>query len=52
MYLWNLKYATDDSIYKTEIDYGQGEQTFGSQWGGWREWDGLQGFGCKLLYLK
>ena len=33
IYLWNLKYGTNDLIYKTEADHGQGEQTCGSQWG-------------------
>ena len=52
--LWNLKYGTDDPIYKVETDHGQGEQTCGSQ-----EGEGGSGmdrqfwvFGCKLLYLK
>ena len=45
-YLWNLKYGTEDPIYKTEIDHAQGEQTRGSQWGEGREWDeqGVWGF--------
>ena len=40
IYLWNLKYGTDDPTYKTETDQGQAEQTCGSQGRGWREWDG------------
>ena len=36
--MWNLKYGTDDPIYKTETYHGQGEQTCGQGWG--REWDG------------
>ena len=24
-YMWNLKYGTDDPIYKTETDHGHGE---------------------------
>ena len=38
----NLKYGTDDPIYKTETDHGQGEKTCGSQWGGAKEWDGQE----------
>ena len=26
-YMWNLKYGTDDPIYKTETDHGHREQT-------------------------
>ena len=35
----NLKYGTDDPIYKTETNHGQREQTCGSRGGegGWRE---------------
>ena len=34
--MWNLKYGTDDPIYKTVTAHGQGEQTCGSQEGvGW-----------------
>ena len=36
-YLWNLKYGTDDAIYKTEIDHSQGELTRGSHGGGGTE---------------
>ena len=35
-YMWNLKYGTDDPIYKAETDYGHGEQTCGCQRGGGR----------------
>ena len=28
-YMWNLKYVTDDPIYKTETDHRDGEQTCG-----------------------
>ena len=31
--LWNLKYGTNDPIYKTEMDHGQGEKTCGCQGG-------------------
>ena len=54
-YVWNLKYGTDDPVYKTETVHGQGEQPCGSHGGGRREWDGqaVWGFfGCKLLYLQ
>ena len=54
-YLWNLKYGTDDPIYKTETDRCQGEQTCGSQEGEGRECDGwgsLVFLGCKPLYLE
>ena len=30
-YVWNLKYGTNDPIYKTEIDHRHGEQTCGCQ---------------------
>ena len=30
-YMWNLKYGTNDPIYKTETDYEQGEQNCGCQ---------------------
>ena len=26
-HMWNLKYGTNDPIYKTEMDHGHGEQT-------------------------
>jgi len=39
----NLKYGTDDPIYKTETDHGQGEQTCGYQGEGERERVGLTG---------
>ena len=32
-YMWNLKYGTDESIYKTETDSQHGEQTCGGQGG-------------------
>ena len=35
--IWNLKYGTNDHIYKTETDHGQGQQTCGCQG---RKWDG------------
>ena len=39
-YIWNLKYGTNDPIYKRK-DHGQGEQTCGC-WGGVEgKWDGL-----------
>ena len=37
---WNLRYGTDDPIYKPEIHHGHGQQTCGCQRGGQREWDG------------
>ena len=53
-YMWNLNYGTDDSIYKTETDYGQGEQTCASQ--GQGEGSGMDErfgiWGCKLLYVE
>ena len=39
-YLWNLKYGTDDTIYKTETDPSQGEQTCDSQREGGKDWNG------------
>jgi len=32
--MWNLKYDTNDPIYKTETDHGHGEQICGCQEGG------------------
>ena len=53
-YLRNLKYGTDDPIYKIETDHGQGEETCGSQGGGGGS--GLDGqfrvFGSKLEHLE
>ena len=36
--MWNLKYGTDDPIYKTEADHRHGEQTCGCQEAGSRDW--------------
>jgi len=41
-YLWNLKYGTNDPIYKTETDHRQGDQACDSQ-GGWWEAVGRTG---------
>ena len=38
--MWNLKYGTNDPIYKTEKDHGHGEPTCGCQGEGRKEWDG------------
>ena len=38
-YMWNVKYNTNELIYKTEIDHGHRKQTYGYQRG--KE-------GCKL----
>ena len=57
IYMWNLKYGTNDPIYKTEGDHGRGEQTCGC-WGVGRERGGNEinwefGVGrCKLLHLE
>ena len=32
--MWNLKYDTNNPIYKTETDHGHGEQTCGCLQGG------------------
>ena len=39
-YIWNLKYGTNDHVYKTETDHGHGEQTCVCQQGWRREEDG------------
>ena len=39
-HMWNLKHGTNDPIYKTEIDHGQGEHTYVCQGEGGREWNG------------
>ena len=33
-YMWNLKYITNDPVYKIETDHGQGEQICGAKGGG------------------
>ena len=38
-YMWNLKYGTDDPIYK---DHGYGKQTCGCKGKGRREWNGQE----------
>ena len=40
IYMSNLKYGTNKSIYKTEQTHRQREQTCGCQGRGGREWDG------------
>ena len=40
-YMWNLKYGTNEPIYKTKQTYRHREQTCGCQGGRGREWDGL-----------
>ena len=30
-FMWNLKYGTNDPVYKTETNRGHGEQTWGCQ---------------------
>ena len=37
-YMSNLKYGTNDPIYKTETDDRHGEQTCGCQWAAVGEW--------------
>ena len=52
-YLWNLKYSTDDPMYKTETGHGQGGQACGPQEGGGKEkneW-AVCGFWMKL-YIR
>ena len=52
--MWNLKYYTNDPIYKTETDHRHGEQTCGC-WGesGRSGMDGEFGVGrCKLSHLE
>jgi len=36
--MWNLKYGTNEPVYKTEID--SWTQTCGCQGGGEKKWDG------------
>ena len=50
----NLKYGTDDPIYKADTDQGQEEQTYGFLGAGGREWmERKFGVGgCKLLHLE
>ena len=43
--MWNLKYGTNDPIYKTETHHGHGKQTCGCQQGEGKEWDGWQVWG-------
>ena len=53
--MWNLKYGTNDLIFKTEADHGHGELTCVCQGEEGRR-GGMYGeFGvgrCRLLYLK
>ena len=44
--MWNLKYGTDDPIYKTEPDHGHRQQTCGCQGREGRKWDGQGIWGC------
>ena len=52
-YMWNLKYGTNEPIYKTETDRHRG-QTYGCQGGGEREWDRLELVvsRCELSHLE
>ena len=53
-YMWNLKYGTNEPIYKTETDR-HGEQTCGCHGGGelGEGWSWESGINrCKLLYIK
>ena len=43
-FIWNLKYGTNDSIYKMETHHGHGEQTCGCG-GVEQEWDGQRVWG-------
>ena len=38
--MWHIKQGTDDPIYKTEVEHGQGEKTCGCQEEEGRERDG------------
>ena len=44
-YMWNLKYFTNDPIYKIETDHGHGVQNFGCQ----GEWEGMGWLGSLEL---
>ena len=52
-YMWNLKFGPNEPIYRTEIDHGQGEKTFGC-WGAGGGGSGMekefQVSRCKLLH--
>ena len=47
IYMWNLKYGTDYSIYKAKTGHGHGEQTCGCQ--GYRGGNGKFGAGGCIL---
>ena len=52
--MWNLKYGTNEPVYKTETDLRHREQTCGCHWR-WKgsEMVGVFGVGrCKLLHLE
>ena len=54
IYMWNLKYGTNEPIYRTETDSQNREQTCGCQGGGRREWMDWE-FGVsrfKVLHLE
>ena len=40
IYMWSLKYGTNDPIYKMETDHRQGKQSCGCYGGEGRKWDG------------
>ena len=46
--MWNLKYGTNEPIYKIETDHWHREQTCGCQGGGRRKWNGWE---HRKLYL-
>ena len=54
IYMWSLRYGTNDPIYRTKTDHGYGGQTcvcLGE--GGEKGPDGEFGIGrCKLLHLE
>ena len=52
-HMLNLKYGTNEPIYRTETDFQTHRgQPSGCQGGVGRKWDGLGASKCKLLYLE
>ena len=53
-YMWDLKYAINEPIYKTETGHRYGEQICSCQGETGKKWDGWRVWGCryKPLHLE
>ena len=54
IYIWNLKYGTDNLATKQKLTHRHREETCGCQGGGMMEWERLEVWisRCKLLHLE